>query len=225
MATSQNGYTVIDNREDCKVYTINADSGLKLALAPGVEGEVIALFMKRFDKFVEPLEKNQSWGYNKRAIAGSTDWSNHASGTAADGNSLKHPQGATNTFSDKQVASIRKIQDDFDDVVKWGGDYRNTKDEMHFETNAERDAVSLVVRRLKRYNKVYRDRLYPGKRNLDVYMVKRALRREGYDAGTMNLYFGVAMTRAIEKYQADNGLRVNGDTNKNTLEHLGLRPQ
>lgn len=224
MSTSQNGYPVID-RADCKVYTINDGNGVRLPLAPTPAGQAVMLFLKRFDKFVERLDPAQTWGHNKRPIGNSSEWSNHASGTAADANAVDHPQGAVNTFTDKQVATIRKIQDDFDDVIKWGGDYRNTKDEMHFEVVAEPEAVHLVVRRLKRYGKIYRDRLYPGKRNLDVYMLKRALRREGYDSGTMNFYYGVAVERALKQYQTDNGLHPGGKANANTLEHLGFKPQ
>lgn len=223
METSQNGYPVLDSLEDCKYYTIN--STVKVPLSPTVAGEAIALYLKRFDKFVEPLDPTDTHGYNRRQIANSEDWSNHASATAADTNATKHVQGQVGTFTDRQVATIRKIQDDFDGVIKWGGDYRVTKDEMHAEVNAELDAVSLVVRRLNRFGKVYLDRLSPGKRNLDVYMLKRALDREGYDGGTLNFYYGVALTSSIKKYQQSNGLTVNGAADKPTLEALGFKPQ
>jgi len=225
METSQNGYPVLENLDDCKYYVINSTTGVRVPLSPTEAGEVVALFLRRFDKFVEPLDKTDTHGFNRRKVANSEDWSNHSSGTAADCNATKHLYGATGTFTDKQVATIRKIQDDFDDVIKWGGDYRVTKDEMHFEVISDIEAVSLVVRRLNRFGKVYLSRLLPGKRNLDVYMVKRALRREGYDSGTLNFYYGVALTRALRKYQENNNLSVNGAADKPTLEHLGFKPQ
>lgn len=224
MQTSQNGYPVLDSLEDCKYYTINNTTGVKVPLSPTEAGEAIALFLKRFDKFVEALDKTDTHGYNKRQIANSQDWSNHASGTAADCNATKHVQGRIGTFTEKQVATIRKIQDDFDGIIKWGGDYRVTKDEMHIEVNEPVDVVSLVVRRLNRFGKVFLSRLEPGNRNLDVYMVKRALKREGYDAGTLNFYYGVALTRALKKYQENNNLTVNGAADMRTLESLGFKP-
>jgi len=225
MSTSQNGYVVLDSLEDCKYYTINADTNVKVPLAPDEAGEAIALFLKRFDKFVEPLDRTDTHGYNRRRISNSDDWSNHASGTAADANATKHVQGRTGTFTEKQVETIRKIQDDFDNIIKWGGDYRNLKDEMHFEVNKPIEAVSLVVRRLKRYGKVYTARIQPAKRNLDVYMVKRQLKREGFFSGTLNFYYGVGLTRALKEYQEKNGLRATGEANDATLEHLGFKPQ
>jgi hypothetical protein len=185
----------------------------------------LALFAKRFDKFIETLDKDETWGFARRQVAGSDDWSNHASATAVDFNSLQHPQGRTGTFSDAEVVKIRNAQEAFDGVVKWGGDYRNVKDEMHFELIGTPAEVSLVVKRLERYGKVYLNRLLPGKRNLDVYMVKRELRKAGYDVGTFNNYFGVALTKALRKYQSDNGLNVNGAADKRTCERLGLKPQ
>lgn len=224
MITSQNGYPVLDSLDDCKYYTINADNNVRVPLSQTAAGEGLALFLKRFDKFVEPLDRTDTHGYNRRKVSNSEDWSNHASATAADANATKHVQGRVGTFTDGQVATIRKIQDDFDGVIKWGGDYRVTKDEMHFEIIKSLEEVHLVVRRLNRFGKVYVARLLPGKRNLDVYMVKRALEREGYDSGTLNFYFGVALTRALKKYQTNNGLPANGAADQRTLEHLGFKP-
>jgi hypothetical protein len=222
---SQNGYPVIDSLEDCKYYDINIESTVRVPLSPGVEGEAIALFLKRFDKYVEKLNRTDTHGYNKRKVANSTDWSNHASGTAADCNATKHVQGRTGTFTDDQVKTIRKIQDDFDGIIKWGGDYRVTKDEMHFEIIKPVDQVELLVRVLKRYGNVRLSRIQPNKRNLDVYMVKRKLLKKGYESGTLNFYYGVGLTRALKRYQADHDLPVTAKADAETLKHLGLKPE
>lgn len=222
---SQNGWVVLDKIEDCKVYTINKDTNVTLPLEPGDAGWLLAAFVKRFDKFVEPLNRTDTHGYNKRKVANSDDWSNHASATAVDCNATKHVQGKVDTFTDSQVVKIRRIQADFDNVIKWGGDYRVTKDEMHFEIIGNEEEVALATRVQKRYGKVSLSRLLPGKRNLDVYLVKRALRREGYDVGTYNFYFGVALTRALKKFQIDNQLSANGAADRNTTELLGLKPE
>ena len=225
MVDSQNGYPVLANLDACKYYDINKETGVRVPLAPTNAGWLLAAFVKRFDKFVEPLDRTDTHGYNKRQIANSEDWSNHASGTAVDCNATKHVQGRVDTFTDSQVVKIRRIQADFDNVIKWGGDYRVTKDEMHFEIIGNEEEVDLATRVQKRYGRVNLDRLAPGKRNLDVYLVKRALRREGYDVGTYNFYFGVALTRALKKFQTDNQLPVNGAADRRTVELLGLKPQ
>lgn len=225
MADSQNGYPVLDSLDDTKYYDINKENNVRIPLAPGDAGWLLAAFVKRIDKFVEQLDRTDTHGYNKRQIANSDDWSNHASGTAADVNATKHVQGRVDTWTDSQVVKIRKIQADFDNVIKWGGDYRATKDEMHFEIIGNEEEVSLATRVQKRYGKVSLSRLAPGKRNLDVYLVKRALRREGYDVGTYNFYFGVALTRALKKFQIDNQLNANGAADRKTTELLGLKPE
>lgn len=217
---SQNGYPVLDSLEDCKYYKITTT--IKVPLSPLDSGWVLANFLKRFNRKVEPLNRTDTHGYNKRKISGSDEYSNHASGTAVDANATKHAYGRVGTFADEQVEVLRELLEDYDEVIKWGGDYRNTKDEMHFEIDKDPAAVRLVARRLKKYNKVMLKHLEPGDRNIEVYMVKRALRRLGYDVGAYNLYFSVALTNAIKRYQDAVGLRVTGKANRQTLESLGF---
>lgn len=221
---SQNGYPVLDSLDDCKYYDINTQTGVRVPLHPGDEGWLLAYFLRRFDKYVEPLDRTDTHGYNKRKVANSTDWSNHASATAADTNATKHVQGRTGTFTEAQVIKFRKIQSDFDNVIKWGGDFRVTKDEMHWELIGDHEAVELVVRVLKRYGKVNVERVVKGKRNLDVYLVKRALRSKNYDVGTYNFYFGVGLERALKKFQSENGLPASGTATRETIEYLDLKP-
>lgn len=219
---SQNGYPVLDSLADCKYYTIVPENNVKVPLSPTEAGWVLANFLKRFDRKVEPLNRTDTHGYNKRQIAGSDEWSNHASGTAVDANATKHVQGRTGTFTTEQVADIRELLSDYDGILKWGADYRVVVDEMHFEIIGNEDEVNLVARRLKKYNKVMLKHLEPGDRNIEVYMVKRALRARGYDVGTYNLYFSVALTRALKKYQTDQGWNGQGKANERTLESLGF---
>jgi len=74
-----------------------------------------------------------------------TQVSNHASATAIDLNALKHPRGVRNTFSKGQVAAIRRILASYDGVIRWGGDYSTTVDDMHFEINASKARVRAVA--------------------------------------------------------------------------------
>ncbi|ACV80467.1 hypothetical protein Namu_4178 [Nakamurella multipartita DSM 44233] len=88
----------------------------------------------RFNREVEGLRSGQVWGYDyRRNVNNPSVWSNHASGTAIDLNSALHPNGAKGSFTSSQVSAIRNILSFFGDVIYWGGDYRGTTDEMHFE--------------------------------------------------------------------------------------------
>jgi hypothetical protein len=60
--------------------------------------------------------------------------SNHASGTAMDLNATKHPLGVRHTFTLDQEREIRaRLAGRYDGCIRWGGDYENRADEMHFE--------------------------------------------------------------------------------------------
>lgn len=86
----------------------------------------------RYDLEVERIDTKQSGGYNRRKIAGSAKWSNHASGTAIDLNWRKHPVGGTTTgFTDHQVTHIKAIMRTAGGVLRWGGPA--FRDPMHFE--------------------------------------------------------------------------------------------
>ena len=72
--------------------------------------------------------------------------SNHASGTAIDLNAIKHPLGAKDTFKPKQVDALLELTDKY--KLRWGGLYRNRKDEMHFEIVESPKAVKATIERL-----------------------------------------------------------------------------
>lgn len=87
---------------------------------------------------IEKLEGGalDDYGYAYRAIRGQEDagnLSNHSSGTAVDLNSNRHPLGRRNTFTPEQEIKVRALAAKYG--LRWGGDYRNRADEMHFEIN------------------------------------------------------------------------------------------
>jgi len=89
-----------------------------------------------FDKLVEPIDVGtlDSWGYAFRPIRGQTEMlSNHSSGTAVDLNAEAHPLGKRETFTMEQETIVRQIAAKYG--CRWGGDYKNRADEMHFEIN------------------------------------------------------------------------------------------
>jgi hypothetical protein len=97
-------------------------------------GPLLAAFAAEFNKLIEPIDGGtlDDWGYAFRMVRGSTDrLSCHSSGTAIDLNATKHPLGKVGTFPAEKVPMIRALAKKYG--LKWGGDYVNRKDEMHFE--------------------------------------------------------------------------------------------
>ncbi|MBI4941799.1 MAG: M15 family metallopeptidase [Actinobacteria bacterium] len=126
-----NGWPVL---EAGGTRTVEA-AGRSLMLRPGPAGLVLAAFVRRFHSEVEPVDRGtlDDWAYARRAVRGaSTVWSEHAAGTAVDLNATTHVRGRSGTFSRAGERSVRRLLDDFDDVVGWGADF-DTPDEMHFE--------------------------------------------------------------------------------------------
>lgn len=224
MVDSQNGYSVIE-REQAKSYDVGVE-GLTVPLRNDDCGVVLADFLRRFDNRVEKLGRTETFGYSKRQISGSDEWSNHASGTAADANASQHPFGKVGTFTVDEAFQIRALLADYDGVIRWGGNYSGTKDEMHFEIDREYDEVKLIANIIRRENRVYLSRLKPGNRNLDVYMVKRKLRRKGFYDKAPNRYFGKSLTEAYKKWQRHlgyTGSDADGVPGRASLEALDFR--
>lgn len=148
MPTSSNGYEVLSDRFDgpfphLRAFVIPAVTRV-LQLRDGSAGFLLVHCAMRFNEKVEKIDVGaDDWGWSPRRIAGSDIWSNHASGTAEDLNSLKHPQGkeALETFTRAQVTTIHNILDRYDGCIRWGGDYRSTPDAMHFELDRPADEV------------------------------------------------------------------------------------
>ena len=146
MAKSQNGWSVL------------ASASPRLKKFRWITGkvrylrvyEVFDYLCTRFNAEVEQINVAWSWGYAARNVRGSSSTiSNHASGTAIDLNAPAHPLGARGTFSDRQERAIRAILKDLDGVVRWGGDYKNRPDEMHFEIIGSDKELKAVVKKIR----------------------------------------------------------------------------
>ena len=109
-------------------------------------GPLLAGFAAEFHELIEPIDEGvfDDWGYAFRMVRGSTDkLSCHSSGTAIDLNATKHPLGKAGTFNADKVPMIQALAKKYG--LKWGGDYANRKDEMHFEvTISQARAVKLL---------------------------------------------------------------------------------
>jgi hypothetical protein len=132
--TSYNGYPASKDPAEIGIKSYSVDgTALRLRCASSV-GPLLAAFAAEFNKLIEPIDGGtlDDWGYAFRMVRGSTDrLSCHSSGTAIDLNATKHPLGKVGTFPAEKVPMIRALAKKYG--LKWGGDYVNRKDEMHFE--------------------------------------------------------------------------------------------
>ena len=135
--TSYNGWTVGTPGSVIGVqnFTVPGTS-VVLPIRSGDVATVLLYVAQRFNTEVETLEAWQCWGYDYRPnVNNPSVWSNHASGTAIDLNAVKHPNGATGTYTAGQTAAVRRILAACGRVVYWGQDYSGVVDGMHFEIN------------------------------------------------------------------------------------------
>lgn len=148
MSTSQNGWTVQPNTARFWPHPL---------VGPILAGPVWVVFnwfIAQYAALIEPIGKS-SGCYNRRKIAGSSKWSNHASGTAIDLNWNLHPagRGAYTGYTTKQRAAITKLLKSLP-VLRWGGPAFN--DPMHYEiapktspAAVEKLATKLLQQQLK----------------------------------------------------------------------------
>lgn len=138
MATSQNGWRVLPYGSGLLHTWKEPDSGITIRLRNGSAGFLLVFLLSWFHKKVERVNEGQKddWGHAVREIREGVQMSNHASGTAEDINATQHPLGVatSRTFTPLQQRRIRrKLRVTFLGTIRWGGDYRNRPDSMHFE--------------------------------------------------------------------------------------------
>lgn len=148
MANSQNGY--IANDVTRTQQWLIPGTTRKVRLRKGSPGALLVDLAAWFDKHIESVDGGSldDWGYAEREIRGGTALSNHASGTALDLNAPRHPLGARNTFTDAQEKAIRARLKVYEGCIRWGGDYQNRADEMHFEIVEDVATCDRVLRKL-----------------------------------------------------------------------------
>lgn len=154
MATSQNGWSVIENYGP-PALTGNIDipgaDGARLlgGLRSGPVATVLLWVATQFHQRVDRLQDvADEWAYNYRPIRGqASGFSNHASGTAIDLNASKFPMGSRKMTA-AQIAQCRAITAEAG-VVRWGGEWSGSGvDQMHFEIVGSAAAVEAAARRL-----------------------------------------------------------------------------
>jgi hypothetical protein len=150
MTKSANGWTASKVRAEIDIDSF-AIPGTKIKLTCNKSvAPLLVGFAAEFHELIEPIDEGSldDWGYCYREIRGSsTNLSNHSSGTAIDLNSTKHPLGKAGTFPAEKVPMIRALAKKYG--LLWGGDYRNRKDEMHFEVNLTPAKAAALIKKLE----------------------------------------------------------------------------
>jgi hypothetical protein len=150
MIKSANGWTASKNRAEIGIESFTVPgTKLKLACAKAVAPLLVG-FAAEFHELIEPIDEGtlDDWGYAFRDVRGSTTTlSNHSSGTAIDLNATQHPLGKVGTFPAEKVPMIRALAKKYG--LLWGGDYRNRKDEMHFEVILTPAKAAALIKKLE----------------------------------------------------------------------------
>ena len=148
MQTSYNGWPASKDQAEIGIKSYKVESShINLRCAEKVAPLLIG-FAKEFNELIEPLDVGaDDWGYCYRMVRGTTDkLSNHSSGTAIDLNASLHPLGKVGTFEAGKVPMIRALAKKYG--LTWGGDYKNRKDEMHFEIALSPEKVRALITKL-----------------------------------------------------------------------------
>jgi len=146
LGTSQNGWPAHPDPEVVKLVrmTIPLRSGKSVTLPLRAETAPALIEMVRWwDATVEPVNPGETGSYSYRPIRGYSQLSNHASGTAIDINSSRHPLGARGTVSPDLAVAISAKAKSLG--LRWGGNYRKRADEMHFEINTPAPAAAVAA--------------------------------------------------------------------------------
>jgi hypothetical protein len=149
METSYNGYPASKDPDAIKIksYPVKG-TDRKLRCAESV-GPLLAAFAAEFHELIEPIDEGtfDDWGYAYRMVRGDqTKLSCHSSGTAIDLNATKHPLGKVGTFPAEKVPMIQALARKYG--LKWGGDFKSRKDDMHFEVAVTPNKAKELITKL-----------------------------------------------------------------------------
>jgi hypothetical protein len=125
---SENGWRMCDQAE-CE--WVEPCPGVTIQLRKGIPATILGAFAARFNATVEKLRDADTAGWTP---TNDVPTSNHMAGTAMDLDWGSHPFHAVGTFGPR-LPALRRLLDDFEGCVWWGGDWDSPKDEMHFQLN------------------------------------------------------------------------------------------
>jgi hypothetical protein len=157
IGTSQNGWPVYTTTEHFVRFTVegrgfwaaNEDVAV-------VAKDFIQWFHDNIESINLPVKEApgfDDWSYAVRPVRGqTTGYSNHASDTAWDINSTRHPRGVKNTYTKAQRAKLKAKIATYEGVLRHGEFYTSTIDGMHVEINASPAAVARMAETIRRRN-------------------------------------------------------------------------
>ena len=150
MLTSYNGWPASKDQAEIGIRSyLVPGTHRKLRCASAVAPLLIG-FAAEFHSLIEPIDDDglDDWGYAYRDVRGVPGkLSNHASGSAIDLNATKHPLGAVSTFDAAKVPMLRALAKKYG--LTWGGDYKNRKDEMHFEISIDAVKAAALITKIQ----------------------------------------------------------------------------
>jgi hypothetical protein len=231
MKSSQNGWPLIwDSSTLDRSIIPGTNRGIELRA--GAVRVVFDYLCSEFNRRVEGIDEDQrdDWGWAKPVrIPGSSEFSNHGSGTAVDLNATRHPWGSRGTFTATQVSELRTILGELGGIVRWGGDYTGKPDEMHFEINAPyeevRNVAAIVSRGAFDPTKPVPagGPLRLGQSGNRVKALQLRLNRDypRYSRLEIDGIYGPATESVVREFQKRAGLAVDGIAGPDTLTRLG----
>jgi len=146
--TSYNGWPASPDKNAINIVPFGDKYGVPFpgGVRDGDVKTVLGYVASQLHYRVEACISGWDWGYSYRAnVNNPSVLSCHASGTAIDYNAPLHPNGARNTFTSTQKATIYDILAEVSGSVQWGGDYAGTVDEMHFEIIVNSSTLAKVA--------------------------------------------------------------------------------
>lgn len=154
MAKSYNGWSASPS---LKTRVIEPVPGCRLRVRDNQNvADVFTYLVRQYHERVDDVTKphpQDDWGFHYKLNTNDpTTLSCHASATAIDLDATEHPNGVATekTFTPKQIAEIHEILEELEGVVRWGGDYTNTVDAMHFEIIVKPGRLRSIGRKLRR---------------------------------------------------------------------------
>jgi hypothetical protein len=230
MPVSQNGFPAHADRNAIGVRTFEVPGRpdvrvpLRADIAP-----LILEFMRWWNVTIEPLAVPGCWGHAFRTIRGASRLSNHSSGTAADVNAPRHPLGAVGTVPAAKRAEISAKAAALG--LRWGGDYKGRKDEMHVEVIVSHERALELVRALQArpggaaLPPPGRPTIQQGSNGQAVRDLQDHLKRAFPDfAGHLAVdgAFGPRTRAAVVEFQRRSGLVADGIVGPKTWGRLGI---
>ena len=149
MLTSYNGWPASKDQAEIGVKSYLVPGTMRKLRCASAVAPLLIGFAAEFHSLIEPIDDDglDDWGYAYRDVRGVPGkLSNHASGTAIDLNATKHLLGKVGTYDAAKVPMLRALAKKYG--LTWGGDYKNRKDEMHFEINIDAVKAAALITKL-----------------------------------------------------------------------------